>query len=205
MPRNNNRNKPKDPKKDKGGKSQDKQPDGSASSTSLKNVPLMKPDASSKDTSVSRSKSAINSTSKSPLKGKNISGYSSSTENNPCLKSKNDEVKSSLVHSSNEHMEEPIKTIVCQNRSTVATPRQRNSSDSNDVSGDQLTKRLRDIDVLITKNINVERDTKKSFDVLNDHLGSVETKMRIITFILLLILLILIVSVLKDVLLIVTL
>ena len=67
----------------------------------------------------------------------------------------------------------------------VTTPNQRKSSETprrktpviNDVSNDQLIKRLKVIQGLITNNINVGRNNKKSINVLSDRLREVETKL----------------------------
>ena len=53
----------------------------------------------------------------------------------------------------------------------------RNSPVIDDISNDQLIKRLKVIQGLITNNINVGRDNKKSFDALNDRLRKVEIKL----------------------------
>ena len=149
----------------------------------------MKIDDNSKDTSVPESTSSFNLTLKSPLKGKNIKGSRSSAGNNSCLKSKTDEVESSLVYSASEQLEKPIPEPISSKslgrRPNVTTSNQRNNSDdpvptsgSDDFSDVQLTKRLKTIKRLITENINVERDTKKSFDNLNDLLRGVLPKTR---------------------------
>ena len=116
------------------------------------------------------------------------------------------------VDSTSEQFEEPITSQNTNRRPNVTTRDQRNPSDdqrnssddqrnssddqiltsvSDEVSGEDLTNRLSVVEGLITDNINVERNTKKSVDVLHDHIESVKTEMRIITCMLVLVLIIL--------------
>ena len=60
---------------------------------------------------------------------------------------------------------------------TTPNPPRRKSPVIDDISNDQLIKRLKVIQGLITNNINVGRDNKKSFDALNDRLRKVEIKL----------------------------
>ena len=111
-----------------------------------------------------------------------------------CLESKTDE-----VDSTSEQFEEPITSQNTNRRLNDTTPDQnnssgcpRNSSDSSvltpvsylfsnksdDVSVDQLTKRLSVLEGLINNNLNVGRETKKSVDVLYNHLRGVKTKIK---------------------------
>ena len=107
-----------------------------------------------------------------------------------CLESNADEVKLPLVNSANKQLKEPkTETITTHNsRLIVTTPDQRNFPDgprnpsdeqrnpsenavttsvSDEVSGEDLTNRLSVVEGMNADNINVERGTKKSFD-LND-------------------------------------
>ena len=107
-----------------------------------------------------------------------------------CLESNTDEVKLPLVNSANKQLKEPkTETITTHNsRLIVTTPDQRNFPDgprnpsdeqrnpsenavttsvSDEVSGEDLTNRLSVVEGMNADNINVERGTKKSFD-LND-------------------------------------
>ena len=76
-------------------------------------------------------------------------------------------------------------------------PVKRENSSASTLQSDLLTELLKIIVGLITDNKNFGRDTNKSVDVLNDRLRVVETKMTIITCILLWIIFVLIVCVLK--------
>ena len=107
-----------------------------------------------------------------------------------CLESNTDEVKLPLVNSASKQLKEPkTETITTHNsRLIVTTPDQRNFPDgprnpsdeqrnpsenavttsvSDEVSGEDLTNRLSVVEGMNADNINVERGTKKSFD-LND-------------------------------------
>ena len=76
-------------------------------------------------------------------------------------------------------------------------PVKRENSSASTLQSDLLTELLKIIVGLITDNKNVGRDNNKSINILNDRLGGLETKMTIITCILLSIILVLIVCVLK--------
>ena len=76
-------------------------------------------------------------------------------------------------------------------------PVKRENSSASTLQSDLLTELLKIIVGLITDNKNFGRDTKKSVDVLNDRLKYVESKMTIITCILLWIIFVLMVCVLK--------
>ena len=107
-----------------------------------------------------------------------------------CLESNTDEVKLPLVNSASKQLKEPkTETITTHNsRLIVTTPDQRNFPDgprnpsdeqrnpsenavttsvSDEVSSEDLTNRLSVVEGMNADNINVERGTKKSFD-LND-------------------------------------
>ena len=65
---------------------------------------------------------------------------------------------------------------------TTHIPPRKKSPVIDDISNDQLIKRLKVIQGLITNNINVGRNNKKSINVLSDRLREVETKL-VLTYI----------------------
>ena len=77
-------------------------------------------------------------------------------------------------------------------------PVKRENSSASTLQSDLLTELLKIIVGLITDNKNFGRDTNKSVDVLNDRLRVVETKMTIITCILLWVIFVLIVCLMKK-------
>ena len=155
MPKDNKGNKPKGLKKKKGNKSQNKQPDGSASYDVLI-------DQLTKRIKV--------------IQGLLTDNINVGRDNKKSVDALNDrlrEVETKLSGLGNS-FEGPVPTSV-----------------SDEFSDDQLTKRLSVVEGLINDHVNVGRDTKKSVEVLYDHIGSVKTEMRIITCMLVLVLIIL--------------